>query len=647
MEEATMRNTVLLLLALGAPAPFRGLASQATNPPYLSEMPPVERVLKEIKGTTPDETAARQMGTFLQFKAMIEQMSGYRQYRNELTADEQRLIARYYGAYWNIAKTNPEYRKFTGLKGYDISSDYRMELFEKYFSPAFRAKYEEVDATFKRNMAARARADTESMLRARAEIAEFEQKGNKLAEEQRALRRCMEAGLSEPQCVSEGIGKSFKDTFLGGMDLPFLSTPKVTGLRMGGAFPKAGTGSAGLTFYAEQVVVNCQDLAPAAYQYSVAVRDGQGVITIQLEPRPLVLTVRPDGRLSGPAAVDISGQVQVGTQMGTRTWSDGRTEPISRPVYEPRTRRCGAALLTSSGPSPDPVTMNTAGTMIVGLFMGPGGNTPPKPSEPGLRLAGEYGTQAGFDLEFRAEGVIVGCREAAILRQYKVAASASGVLLTVQHGAAPFTMTVGSDGRLSGSGTVRVDGRQVSDVVNGRVTYVPRSASCAVGVLAPAGAGGGAVAGGGAASGAAPPSPAAAAGKATLLLTATAPTAGGPLPAVQEFFALLDEEAGKVLTEGGFRAAPGKSLFGTLVACSGPDANCVKAMQAIAAHTIARAQTDDEGKASFSGVAPGAYYLMAIAADYGPQPLLWNLKVELKAGQNTLVLTPKNVTPIP
>jgi hypothetical protein len=624
-----MRNPLLLLLVLGAlPSPSR-LSAQALNPPYLKELPPVDRVLREIRGPTPDETAARQMGTFLQFQDIIQDMAGYRYYRNQLTADEQRLIALYRNAYWDIAKTKPEYQKFPALKGYDISSDYRAELFEKYFSASFRAKYEEVDSTFKHNIAARAKADTQKMLRSQAELAEYQEKGSKLAAEQRGIRRCMEAGLSEPQCLSEGVGKSFKDNFLGGMDLPFLSTPKVSGLRMGGAFPKTGSTGVDLKFYAEQVVVTCQDLVPQAYQYDVAVRAGQGVITIQTAPRPLVVTVRPDGRLAGPAALDIAGKIQTGTQMGTRTWSDGRTEPISRPIYEPRTRRCGATLLTTSGPSPDPVSMNTAGTMIFGLFMGEGGNKPPKPSEPGLRLAGEYGTQAGFDLEFRAEGVIVGCREAAILRQYKVAASANGVLVTVQHNPAPFTLTLGSDGRLSGSGTVRVDGRQVSDVVDGKVTYLPRSASCAVGFLAPAKVGAGAVAE------VAPESPAPTAGEAALMVTGTM--------LAEETFALLNEDLGKVLSDAGFRAAPGKSLLRSFAACDNPDANCIKGIQALASHLVARAQGDADGKASFAGVPPGTYYVMAIAS--GPQPLVWSVRVELKGGQNMVTLTPKNATP--
>jgi len=54
----------------------------------------------------------------------------------------------------------------------------------------------------------------------------------------------------------------------------------------------------------------------------------------------------------------------------------------------------------------------------------------------------------------------------------------------VQHGATPFTLTVGADGTLTGSGTVKVDGRAITGYsANGDFTYAPRSASCTFGVL--------------------------------------------------------------------------------------------------------------------------------------------------------------------
>ena len=57
------------------------LAAQALNPPYLREMPPVERVLIDQQTADAAETAARQMGALLQLKKMIEDAAGPRFFR--------------------------------------------------------------------------------------------------------------------------------------------------------------------------------------------------------------------------------------------------------------------------------------------------------------------------------------------------------------------------------------------------------------------------------------------------------------------------------------------------------------------------------------------------------------------------------------
>ena len=119
----------------------------------------------------------------------------------------------------------------------------------------------------------------------------------------------------------------------------------------------------------------------------------------------------------------------------------------------------------------------------------------------------------------------------------------------------------------------------------------------------------------------------------------------GSEPVAEETFALLNQDLSKVLTDAGFQAAPGKSLLRTFAGCTGPDPNCIKGIQGLVGHLVARAQSDDDGKVSFPGVAPGTYYLMAIAADYGPQPFIWNVRVELKGGRNTVALTPGNAVP--
>ena len=77
------------------------LAAQALNPPYLREMPPVERGLSDQQTADPVETAARQMGALLQLKKMIEDAAGPRFFdrRVGLTPDETRIRQDYYTAY--------------------------------------------------------------------------------------------------------------------------------------------------------------------------------------------------------------------------------------------------------------------------------------------------------------------------------------------------------------------------------------------------------------------------------------------------------------------------------------------------------------------------------------------------------------------
>ena len=44
-------------------------------------------------------------------------------------------------------------------------------------------------------------------------------------------------------------------------------------------------------------------------------------------------------------------------------------------------------------------------------------------------------------------------------------------------------------------------------------------------------------------------------------------------------------------------------------------------------------------------MAPGSYYVLVLASDYGPKPVVWSVPVVLKAGANTVALTPKNMMP--
>jgi hypothetical protein len=82
-----------------------------------------------------------------------------------------------------------------------------------------------------------------------------------------------------------------------------------------------------------------------------------------------------------------------------------------------------------------------------------------------------------------------------------------------------------------------------------------------------------------------------------------------------------------------------------IVACMQKTPDCQTASNAINAASVAGTRTDAAGKATFAGVAPGTYYLMG-SMFTGKEFLLWDIKVELRAGANTIALDQRNATPV-
>jgi len=60
-----------ILLEMFTPA---SLVAQATSPPYLAEMPSVDRVMRAMQSSDPDETAARQMAALIQLQTINQKL---------------------------------------------------------------------------------------------------------------------------------------------------------------------------------------------------------------------------------------------------------------------------------------------------------------------------------------------------------------------------------------------------------------------------------------------------------------------------------------------------------------------------------------------------------------------------------------------
>jgi len=647
-----MSRALLLVTLLATPA---AVAAQATNPPYLAQFPSVEKVVKAMEMPDPRESALRKMGALWQLQEVIRQLSGRREFRgflpDEMKVLGQYQVAEYYigqaidsafpGPYGNAGKVslNTPYRYMRtdvrfGIEGVELVKVLPVSVLELFYQSAGndRARF-----------AARARAD--SVARVEGEARMNAPGGTKLDQEQAAMRRCAESGRSQTQCMMEGIGKSFMDmttSALPGLG-ELLKKDPIYGIRMGGVYP--GTNKLSLTFFAEYVTVGCADLDQATREYTTAIVPDGVRITISSEPGPIVLTMRSDGRLAGAGPTDITGQVVVGYEQWTRTWSDGRVEPYTVPIRKPFTRRCNITSLAAAGPSPvEGLAANAIAS--VALLTGGSDQNTPKPTPAGLRMGGEYGTQAALDIEFRPEGAVLGCGPVTALKPYTVAFQGGKVMVNIANGASPLALAVGADGKLSGSGTVRVDGRQATGVGDGGgLTYVPRSATCPVGVIAPTHA-------------AAESGTAAARGASAAASTGNGPAcqivSGLPAPAfggnalAGAALLLMDASLDNVLKEAGVAVPAGTSAPKVLEqTCNGVagQANCAKIVQALGGHTVAQLKPDANGTVNTPDLAAGkTYYLFGSAVSQG-RKVTWHLALKASAGWTKLVLSTGNALP--
>jgi hypothetical protein len=646
-------SRVLLVAALLALPISAG--AQATNPPYMAQFPTVDKVVKAMEMPDPRESALRKMGALWQLQEVIRQLSGRREFRG-LLPDEAKVlgeyqVAEYYigkaidstfpGPYGNAGKVslNTPYRYMRtdprfGIEGVELAKVLPVSVLELFYQSAGNDRARRL-----------ARAQADSVATARAEALPVDPAPTKLQQEQAAMRRCAESGRSETQCMMEGIGKSFMDMTTSAVPMlgELLKKNPLYGVRVAGVYP--GSNKLSFTFFTEYVTVGCADLEKSNKPYTTAVVPEGVRITISSEPRPIVLTMRPDGRLAGTGPTDITGQVVVGWEQWTRTWSDGRVEPFTKPVYQTFTRRCDIVSLAASGPSPPEATASNAIGSVMGVLGGSEQNVP-KPTPAGLRMAGEYGTQAALDIEFRPEGAILGCGPVAVLKPYTVAFQGGRVVVSIANGASPLALALGADRRLTGSGSVKVDGRQATGASgNGGLTYVPRSATCPVGVIAPAGAEQGA---------AGAPAPSA---------TPSAPTGNGPafqivggLPAPASggnalagaALLLMDVSLDNVLKEAGVAVPAGTSAPRVLEqTCNGMagQANCAKIVQALGGHTVAQLKPDANGIANTPDLTVGKTYYLFGSAVSQAKKVTWHLPLKAQAGWTKVVLSTANQVP--
>ena len=459
-----------------------------------------------------------------------------------------------------------------------------------------------------------------------------------------ATRRCLKLGGTSGTCIGKGFTSGLMDMI--GLNTESLTGPRKAGVVLSGLYHIPAT-PASLNFGTDRVTISgCGKLVDEALGYGLAKGPNSLVLTVDNEPRPLVLTMRPDGGLSGPGAVDVKGNVIIGHHTVTSTlYVNGSpavggscggvcTTSTTVPDYAAKIERC---TIGSLNPPPSPAATSAGNDSgLLGLLIGVAGSLEPPPL-PGLRMSGQYGG-SGLRLDFTEHSVILDCGQAHVRQPYTVENAPGTLLIHVQNSGGPFSLTILPDNTLRGSGSTTVNGRLVSGMQGDAVAYTPRSERCEVATFAASSPG----AAGPSSSGPAAPATSIAV-SARLSIASAFPAGPNPLVGKAIFlykdsFTNVARKAGATVAPG---ATPGQALRGFLMSCR-PPGDCSAVNAAMEPLIAGRASIGSTGRATVTPLLPPGRYFVSGAARSGAGVLVWDVPVDLKPGDNSVVLEPGN-----
>ncbi len=354
-----------------------------------------------------------------------------------------------------------------------------------------------------------------------------------------AARRCLAAGRSETECISEGFGKSLKSLFGGtGVDT-LMKQP--AGLRLNGNYRSASgfaiSFNPGTTSTPATATVGCGKLQPMSLAYELSFKDGVISARIPNRPNPIALTLNSSGRMTGPPSAVIQGSVLVGWSNGASATNASAGAPVAHtethmesrqidygeahngtynatdvhqngmeysvnvpvttttyeqqwpsspqprgpsPIYKAKTETCTIGIMNSTGST-------AALTGVAGMLdVLSGSNEKKTPPPAGVRLVGNYKGPGDLQVEFRSDLALIDCSEVQLARPYTIEPAGPNLSVHMNNGGEPLTLTYRPDGHLSGPASIHINGRVVSGTTaNGEIAYAARSATCSLSTLTP------------------------------------------------------------------------------------------------------------------------------------------------------------------
>ncbi len=667
-----------------------GVLAQTASSDYTADLPSVERVKAEIKGSDPTDSLARQVAVFTYLYTYVDRIKLNRDYRGPYTPGETRVMTAYRLAAYQISQdyakthTPAEAAAFERLHGqYEMNSDFYKDWSKRLIGPQSAAAYKGAEAGLGATQQAHI---AKEQAQYQKDVAAQQASASGLSNDPTAVatRRCLELGGDTTACVGKSFVGGLMDMVGFGADtMKELTGPARTGVVLSGLYHNPNT-LAAISFDTDSAAIqDCGKLVADGHAYTIHKSPTSLGIVIQNEPRPIQLSMRPDGALAGPGPVDVKGRIIIGyhtvttTQMinGYRAAPDQCNGPCQTttqvPDYAPKMERCTIATLAPPPPNPPASASDAQAGGMIGMLTGMLGTIAPV-SEPGLRMVGKYTSSSGLILDFGGDKVTLDCGPAHVKQPYTVENAPNQFLIHVNNSGGPFTLAIAPDNSLRGSGATTVNGRLVSGMNGDNVTYKPSSQQCAVATLTPASANSSTSVAANTA--AIPPpdspatpapstipasispastsaptpaptsSPAPTSTRAAMRVVITSTFPSGTNPMAGQSIYIMRERIDDVLRKLGVpvppNSTPGTAMQTLGTACRSMD--CGPVMTGLNRYYVTAAKLDSAGKATLSATAAtGAYFLFALVRTPNGS-MIWDIPTNLSAGDNTITLTAAN-----
>lgn len=682
--------SLLFALAIAPAAP-----AQAAGSDYTASMPSVEKIKAQLQGSDPIDTEARQAAVFEYLPIYIRRIKETRDYRGPYSAGEQKLLTDYAQALYAIQQdiktkhTPDEAKRYQQLEGqYSINNaeGWIRQLSGSQANDTYRGAQASLAQTYNQHeaqMQKQMQQDNGQSTLLGGFLA-----GGGVQSLKPEQKRCLELGGTINQCanpimgMAQGIGNLISG-IMGGGDNDTPPPPPLTGVLLVGYYhSRTDLPEIALNTNGGAVLKRCGTLVDVGHEYTLRKSGGTVQLVVDNEPDPIVLTLRPDGSLSGPGNIAVKGFIVTGYHDVT-TCGRGTCSTTSTPIYAPSMQRCTISQLAPQ-PAPPPPPKPKPGSLAEAF---PGNSAA---TVYGFRVTGPYASSSGMKLDFNDAFVTLDCGQAHINASYTVDNTPAGFVVHVQNGGGAFLLGVAPDNTLRGTGSTTVNGKLVSGLNGEVVSFTPHAESCGVGTFTPASNKNTMVASRGPAptlpaSSAATSSPAAAPEPAPAAppimkpaSTTSSPSAGsladslagagisgsaaagtpaafrvllssqfsGANPLAGQAVFVSRKPMNQILRELGVpvpaQATPAQAMKALQAQCHAAQ-GCGSVIQGMAKYYVATTRLDTSGKATLSATAAtGPYYFFAIVPGGGGGSLMWDVLANLAAGENKVTFTQAN-----